>query len=76
MYANDFIIETQRETSANWKNSDIPIEGEEMLMKIAEHFLACKDCALEFDLQGGFSGTLQDFAIEYRNTIYEDWCCS
>ena len=75
MNANDLIIAVLREKSRGWQGSDIFREGELYLERIAKHFLACEDCANEFDLQGGFDGTLQDFADYCANLPIEGWIC-
>jgi ribosomal protein L37AE/L43A len=78
MTANDLIVEVRRQELSHWQNSDIPTEGEEMLSRIGEHFLVCRECADEFDLQGyPASTTLQEFANEWlTNSKLLDWICS
>ena len=76
MNADKLIVETQRQNRERWAGSDIPAPGEEMLRKIADHFLACEDCSNEFDLQGYQERTLQDFASNFlANTTLSDWIC-
>ena len=59
-----------------WKHSDLSVNSEVILEKMAEHYEHCKSCREEFDAQSYESETLIEFERDYLyNTHVSDWIC-
>lgn len=74
--ASEMVVEVNQMVRQGWQDSDIDSEKESMLEVIANHFSICPECRKAFDLQGGWDGTLQNFANDYlEGTVLADWIC-
>ena len=77
MNAKELIRKVTMCRGNNWRLSDISVEGETLLEKIADHYEKCEKCRKTFDAQEYPEEFLIDFEREnIRNTKLEDWICN
>lgn len=62
--------------NAKWQNSQLWVESEKMLEKMAFHFSKCDECRFDFDAQEYPDETLLDFEKRLHNTSLDDWICN